>query len=57
MKEIDFTNCKPYPKVYGGANGSKRAIEYKNELYMLKFPPNQRQITIFLILIAVLANT
>ena len=32
MKEINFTNCKPYPKVYGGANGSKRAIEYKNEL-------------------------
>ena len=42
MKEIDFTNCKPYPKVYGGANGSKRAIEYKNELYMLKFPPKPK---------------
>lgn len=26
MKELDFTNCKLYPKAYGGVNGNKKAI-------------------------------
>ncbi|MDL0088767.1 HipA domain-containing protein [Campylobacter gastrosuis] len=43
MKELDFTNCKLYPKAYGGANGNKKAIIFNNELYMLKFPPKPKQ--------------
>lgn len=36
---IDFTNCEnEYRKYYDGLNGKKKAIYYKNELYMLKFP-------------------
>lgn len=38
---IDFTNCKRfYGKAYNGANGKKIAVIYKNERYMLKFPPS-----------------
>lgn len=38
---IDFTNCRIIPgRAYNGANGSKIAIEYDNEIYMLKFPPS-----------------
>ena len=36
---IDFTNLPVRNKTYAGANGSKISILYKNELYMLKFPP------------------
>ena len=37
---IDFTNCRVVPgRAYNGANGSKIAIEYNGEVYMLKFPP------------------
>ena len=38
---IDFTNCKIIPgRAYNGANGSKIAVEYNGETYMLKFPPS-----------------
>lgn len=38
---IDFTNCRIIPgRAYNGANGSKIAIEYNKETYMLKFPPS-----------------
>ncbi len=38
---IDFTNCRIVPgRAYNGANGSKIAVEYKKEVYMLKFPPS-----------------
>jgi len=38
---IDFTNCRLIPgRTYNGANGSKIAIEYNGEIYMLKFPPS-----------------
>lgn len=38
---IDFTDCRIIPgRTYNGANGSKIAIEYNNEIYMLKFPPS-----------------
>ena len=38
---IDFTNCRIIPgRAYNGANGSKIAIEYNGEIYMLKFPPS-----------------
>lgn len=38
---IDFTNCKIIPgRAYNGANGSKIAVEYNGEVYMLKFPPS-----------------
>ncbi len=38
---IDFTNCRKVPgRAYNGANGSKIAVEYKGEVYMLKFPPS-----------------
>lgn len=38
---IDFTDCRIIPaRAYNGANGSKVAIEYNNEVYMLKFPPS-----------------
>lgn len=38
---IDFTNCRIIPaRAYNGANGSKVAVEYNNEVYMLKFPPS-----------------
>ncbi|MBN2950476.1 MAG: HipA domain-containing protein [Holdemanella sp.] len=36
---IDFTNCEKKNKMYGGANGSKIAIVYDGDVYMLKFPP------------------
>ncbi len=38
MNKIDFTNCKRIAKAYNGANGSKIAVEYNGEVYMLKFP-------------------
>ena len=38
---IDFTNCVIIPgRAYNGANGSKIAVEYNGEVYMLKFPPS-----------------
>ena len=38
---IDFTNCRVIPgRAYNGANGSKIAVEYNGEMYMLKFPPS-----------------
>ena len=37
---IDFTNSSIVPgRAYNGANGSKIAVSYHNEVYMLKFPP------------------
>lgn len=35
----DFTNLKKSKKAYGGANGGKISVIYKDELYMIKFPP------------------
>ena len=38
---IDFTNCRVVPgRAYNGANGSKIAVEYNGDIYMLKFPPS-----------------
>ncbi len=38
---IDFTNCPVIPgRAYNGANGSKIAVTYNGEVYMLKFPPS-----------------
>lgn len=38
---IDFTNCRIIPgRAYNGANGSKIAVEFNGEIYMLKFPPS-----------------
>ena len=35
---IDFTNCRVIPgRAYNGANGSKIAVDYNGEAYMLKF--------------------
>ena len=39
MELIDFTDMIHRNKSYGGANGSKISVVYKNDLYMLKFPP------------------
>ena len=36
---IDFTNSIQKNKAYAGANGSKIAVVYNDEQYMLKFPP------------------
>jgi hypothetical protein len=37
---VDFTNCKIVnSRAYNGANGSKIAVVYNDEIYMLKFPP------------------
>lgn len=37
----DFTNYKVIPgRAYNGANGSKIAVEYNGDVYMLKFPPS-----------------
>lgn len=36
---IDFTNAIQRNKAYAGANGSKIAVMYNDEQYMLKFPP------------------
>lgn len=36
---IDFTDLPMKNKTYDGANGSKISVIYKNEQYMLKFPP------------------
>lgn len=41
--KIDFTNCKEVLKGYAGVNGTKKAIIYNNEVYMLKFPPLARR--------------
>lgn len=39
-KNIDFTNCViDHSRNYGGANGNKIGVIYKDENYMLKFPP------------------
>lgn len=35
---VDFTNLPRRKKTYTGANGSKIAVLYNGELYMLKFP-------------------
>lgn len=41
MEKVDFTNCRKIPgRAYNGANGKKIAVEYKGEIYMLKFPPS-----------------
>lgn len=41
MEIIDFTNCKKVlGRAYNGANGKKIAVEYNNNVYMLKFPPS-----------------
>ena len=41
QKKIDFTDCKRVlGRAYNGANGKKIAVEYNNEIYMLKFPPS-----------------
>lgn len=41
---IDFTSCEINKfKAYGGANGNKINIIYKDESYMLKFPPVPRR--------------
>lgn len=41
---IDFTNCRIVPgRAYNGANGSKIAVEYNGEIYMLKFPPSGKK--------------
>lgn len=41
---IDFTNCERiYTKAYNGANGKKIALIYKNEQYMIKFPPSSER--------------
>ena len=38
---IDFTDCRVVPgRAYNGANGSKIAVEYNGDIYMLKFPPS-----------------
>jgi len=38
---IDFTQCKIVPgRAYNGANGSKIAVSYTGDVYMLKFPPS-----------------
>lgn len=43
MKLIDFSDCKVHPEFcYGGANGKKIAVEYNNEIYMLKLPPKAK---------------
>lgn len=39
-EKIDFTNCPKIYKAYNGANGKKIAVEYQNEVYMIKFPPS-----------------
>ena len=39
MYVIDFTNLPIKNKKYAGANGSKIAVMYEGEQYMLKFPP------------------
>lgn len=36
---IDFTNSIKKNKAYAGVNGSKIAVVYNGEQYMLKFPP------------------
>lgn len=38
MGLIDFSNYQRLNKAYGGANGSKISIRYKDSVYMLKFP-------------------
>lgn len=35
---VDFTNLPRRNKTYAGANGSKIAVMYNGEQYMLKFP-------------------
>lgn len=39
MKVIDFTDMPRRRKMYAGANGSKIAVMYGGQQYMLKFPP------------------
>lgn len=41
--KIDFTKCNEVLKEYAGANGTKKAIIYNGEVYMLKFPPVARR--------------
>ena len=38
MSVIDFTKLPKRNKMYAGANGSKIAVIYEGEQYMLKFP-------------------
>ncbi len=40
MEIIDFKKAKVNPlRMYGGANGNKIGVNFKDENYMLKFPP------------------
>lgn len=39
MELVDFSNCEiDQTRIYRGANGKKLGINYKNDIYMLKFP-------------------
>ena len=41
MERVDFTKCRRIlGRAYNGANGKKIAVEYADEVYMLKFPPS-----------------
>ena len=40
---IDFTDMPTRKKAYAGANGSKIAVVYEGEQYMLKFPPHPKR--------------
>ena len=40
---IDFTDMPTRKKAYAGANGSKIAVLYEGEQYMLKFPPHPKR--------------
>ncbi|MBR1684163.1 MAG: hypothetical protein IJ708_03430 [Clostridia bacterium] len=40
---IDFSTLPRRNKTYAGANGSKIAVMYENELYMLIFPGIDRK--------------
>lgn len=40
---IDFTDMPIRKKAYAGANGSKIAVMYEGEQYMLKFPPHPKR--------------
>lgn len=48
---MDFTSNlnQNIPKFYGGGNGNKKAIKINNQIYMLKFPPQERKKKIYTI--------
>ena len=44
VDKIDFTKCRRIlGRAYNGANGKKIAVEFRNALYMLKFPPSGKE--------------